>query len=88
MPERETLNVGDRVFYVLEDFATGEEVIHESTIKKINYHDLEIGDQKITKPFYYVTDGVGMQRNALYTIKDLFAIAEWAKEVHYSLYEK
>ena len=89
MPEKEELHVGDKVFYSLEDMNTGEDVIYEGIVNEINNHVLlKVGDKEIETTFYYLGKGLGMQRNALYTLKDLFKIKEWAEEVNYSLYEK
>lgn len=89
MPQKEELHIGDKVFYSLEDMNTGEDVIYEGEVLSINNHVLlKIGDKEIETTFYYVSEGLGMQRNSLYTLKDLFKIKEWAEEVNQSLYEK
>ena len=89
MPERQELHIGDEVFYSIEDFNTKEDVIYRGVVSSINNHVLlKVGDKEIETTFYTVNEGIGMQRNSLYTLKDLFRIKEWAEEVNQSLYEK
>lgn len=82
--DRQELHIGDRVFYSLEDYASGEEIIYEGYICNINTdHNIKLGNIDITATFYEVSDkpngdpiGIGMQRNCLYTINDLFKIKD------------
>lgn len=91
MIEREPLEVGSKVYYKLEDYNTGEDVIYEGTVRKIYTAPLPVKDKdgkNKMSTFYEVAEGLGCQRNAIYTIKDLFKIVDWAEEKYYSLYEK
>lgn len=80
--DRQELRIGDEVFYTLEDYESGEEIIHKGYIREINAdHNIRLGSIDITSTFYELSDspngdpiGIGMQRNNLYTIQDLFKI--------------
>lgn len=79
---KQELQIGDKVYYSLEDYDSGEEIIYEGYICGINAnHNIKIGNIDITSTFYELSDtpngdsnGIGMQRNCLYTINDLFKI--------------
>lgn len=89
---KEELNIGDRVFYTMEDYDTGEDIIYEGYV--VSFDDdvsLYIGNDRDDKiklgRFYNISDKkdgdmiVGMQRDCLYTIKDLFNIKDRLTEI-------
>lgn len=87
--ERENLKIGDKIYYGIEDYNTGEDVIYEGYI--IGFSDdqtLKIDDKRIKLGrFYNISDKpdgemiIGMQRNCLYTIKDLWNIKNKYEEM-------
>lgn len=81
--------VGDEVFYSLEDYDTGEDIIYKGKITKIFMQDVTFiyansGKETKTKKYirlYQVADGLAMQRNAFYTIDELFKMREKLEEI-------
>lgn len=82
--QRSELRIGDRVFYTLEDYESGKDMVYEGYIHSIHEdHKIEIGNMDLNITFYEVSDrpggeprGIGMQRNCLYTLDDLFEIKD------------
>lgn len=82
--QRSELKIGDRVFYSMEDYESGEDIVYEGYVHSIHEnHRLEIGNMDLCMTFYEVSDrpggeprGIGMQRNCLYTLKELFEIKD------------
>lgn len=68
--------IGDKVYYSLEDYDTGEDFIYEGVVKDIYLQDIDIGGKNIELKMYKVADGLAMQRNAFYTIEELFKMKE------------
>lgn len=73
LPEEVTINTP--VYYELED-SYGNPTYYTSTIKSINQQPLTLLDTTIHPTFYYVQDGLGLQRNAFYTLPQLFHIKD------------
>lgn len=73
IPEEPTINT--TVYYELED-QDGNPTYYTSTIKSIHQHPLTLLDTTIHPTFYYVDDTLGLQRNAFYTLPELFHIKD------------
>lgn len=72
MNNKKKLKIGDEVFYSLEDYNTGEDVIYKGTVKEIKNHKLKIKDKEIDIIFYDTGTGIGCERKSLYTLEELF----------------
>lgn len=83
------IKIGSRVFYSVEDYDTGKDVIYEGYVIGFNDNQtLKLGNENINLGrFYNISDKpdgdmiVGLQRNCFYTIDDLFKIANKQKEL-------
>jgi len=67
--------IGTEVYYSLEDYDSGEDIIYKGTISKIDYHDFKIKDNSYHMKMYQVNKGLGMQCNAFYTLEELYKMA-------------
>lgn len=68
--------IGDVVAYSLEVYDTGEDVIYTGVIQDIFFQTIQIGKVKRNIKLYKVNDGLAMQRNAFYTMDELFNMKE------------
>lgn len=68
--------IGDVVAYTLEIYDTGEDVIYTGVIQDIFFQTIQIGKIKRNIKLYKVNDGLAMQRNAFYTMDELFNMKE------------
>lgn len=83
------IKIGDRVFYSVEDYNTGKDIIYEGYVIGFNDNQtLKLGSENINlSRFYNISDKpdgemiVGLQRNCFYTIDDLFKMANKQKEL-------
>ena len=86
---REELRLGDEVYYSMEDYSTGEDIIYKGYVVGMNDNQtLKLKDKTIKLGvFYEISDRpygeviVGMQRNCLCTIKDLWDIKNKYEEM-------
>lgn len=87
---REEVKIGDHIYYAMEDYNTGEDVIYEGYVIGFNDNQTLKLDDKVMNlgRFYNVSDIpngemiVGLQRNCFYTINDLFKIANKQEELN------
>lgn len=76
------LKIGDEVYYSVEDYDTGNDVIYKAKIVNIIKEDIHLGDTILKDCIFYKLDnGTGVQRNACYTIDELFQLKERLEEL-------
>lgn len=83
--KEERYPIGTEVYYSLEDYETGEDIIYKGTITKIYYTDLDVADTTLHLKMYEVNEGLGMQCNAFYTIEELFALKNRLEQTYLEL---
>ena len=74
--KKEKYPIGTEVYYSIEDYDTGESIIHKGKITKIFYNDLNLNGKTIHSKFYEINNGWSMQENCFYTINELFKMKE------------
>lgn len=67
--------IGTEVYYQLEDYDTGEDLIYKGKITDIYNHEVNLLNKKHKMKIYKINDQIGMQRNAFYTLEELMAMA-------------
>lgn len=70
--DNKDLPLGTTVYYSIEDYDSGDEVIYEGKITKIYDAPLQLQDTTINIHLYQVADGLSMQRGSFYTLPELF----------------
>lgn len=68
------VNIGDTVYYSLDN-SDGETIIYKGIVKEISTVPLDLNNDKISLTFYQLDTGIGVQRNACYTLQELFDLA-------------
>lgn len=71
------LPLGTTVYYSLEDYTSGDEIIYSSTITEIYDKELKFPNGT-TLPihFYRLDDGLSLQRCSFYTLPELFQLKD------------
>lgn len=66
--------IGTKIYYSLEDYDTGEPVIYKTKVKTIFIKNIQIPITKkeMKVKIYEMEDGMGMTKNAFYTLQELF----------------
>lgn len=82
------VKIGDKVYYSIEDYNTGTEIIYEGAISKIYDTTIKIKDKDLTMTLYQVADGLSMQRNAFYTLPELFDLKSRLEYLHNNLQDR
>lgn len=82
---KEKYPVGTEVYYSLEDYNTGEDIIYKGKVRKIYYTDLELNDKTFHLKMYEVRKGLGMQSNSFYTLEELFKLKTRLEETYHDL---
>lgn len=74
--QKEKYPIGTRVYYSLDNWDDNGMSIYSGVIEDIKIQDLKVGDKSFKVKFYYLDNGMGLQRNAFYTIDELFQLKE------------
>lgn len=82
---KEKYPIGTEVYYTLEDYDTGEDIIYKGKVRRIYYTDFELNEHKFHLKMYEVNKGLGMQSNNFYTIQELFKLKQRLEETYQDL---
>lgn len=76
MKNDEKYPIGTEVYFTMEDYNSGDEIIYKGVVSDIFYHKLKLKDVTLNMKLYRVGDGIAMQCNAFYTLEELFQMKE------------
>lgn len=79
--------IGTEVYYSLEDYNTGEDIIYKGIVQNIEIKKVNLLDKEYEMKMYMLDTRMGMQCNAFYTLKELYDMAERLRYIK-QIYDK